>query len=437
MEIDLLIEPRWIVPIEPRASVLEQHALAVERGRIVAIAPVDTARRLWSARQRVTLPHHALLPGFINLHTHAAMTLLRGIADDLPLMRWLQERIWPAEAAHVADQFVYDGTLLACAEMLRAGVTCMNDMYFFPGAAARAALTAKLRAALGIIVIEFPSSYASDPQAYLHKGLATRDAFRGEPTLSFCLAPHAPYTVSDKSFAQVLTYGDQLEVPIHMHVHETEDEVRQSMTQHGVRPLERLARLGLLTPNLIAVHAVHLHASEVALLARHGCHVAHCPTSNLKLASGIAPLADLLDQGINVGLGSDGAASNNRLDLLAEARLAALLAKGVTGKAEVVPAASALEMLTINAARALGIEHRVGSLVAGKSADLVAIELAAPEVTPCYDVVSHLIHAASREHVSHVWVNGELVVDGGQLTHLDPQELAAKAEAWGHKLKSH
>ena len=256
---------------------------------------------------------------------------MRGLADDLPLMEWLNEHIWPAEAKHVSPEFVYDGTLLACAEMLRGGVTCFNDMYFFPEQAARAALDAGMRAALGMICIEFPTRYAADAQDYLRKGLAARDRYREEPLLSFCLAPHAPYTVSDRSFEQIVTYADELEIPIHMHLHETQDEIRESMTRFGVRPLERMHRLGLLGPGLIAVHAVHLTEQEIDLLAGQGASVAHCPSSNLKLASGIAPVARFVERGLNVGLGTDGAASNNRLDLFEEMRIAALLAKARLG----------------------------------------------------------------------------------------------------------
>ena len=326
--VDTVIEARWVLPVEPRRSVLADHAVVITGGRIVAVLPAAEARVNYSPRHHVTLADHALIPGLINLHTHAAMTLMRGLADDLALMDWLNRYIWPVEMRHVSEDFVYDGTRLACAEMLRGGVTCFNDMYFFPRATARAALEARMRAVVGLIVIEFPSPYASDAQDYLNKGLAIRDELRNEPLLGFCFAPHAPYTVSDQSLRQVATYAGELELPVHMHIHETRDEIDQSLQSHGVRPLLRLGRLGLLGPGLIAVHAIHLEPSEIDLLARHGCHVAHCPSSNLKLASGLAPVGALLAANVNVGLGTDGAASNNRLDLFAEMRLAALLAKG-------------------------------------------------------------------------------------------------------------
>jgi 5-methylthioadenosine/S-adenosylhomocysteine deaminase len=362
------------------------------------------------------------------------MTLMRGLADDRPLMEWLRSYIWPVETQIVSPAFVHDGTLLACAEMLQSGITCFGDMYFFPEAAAQAALEAGLRAAIGMIVIEMPSPYAGDARDYLAKGLAMRDAMRDEALLSFCMAPHAPYTVSDATLERVATYAAELDVPVHMHVHETEDEIRESLATHNARPLARLQRLGLLGPGLIAVHAVHLAPDEIDLLARHGCNVAHCPTSNLKLASGIAPVADMIARGINVGLGTDGAASNNRLDLLSEMRLAALLAKGASGSATAVPAHRALHMATLAGAKALGLDARVGSLTPGKRADMTAIRLSGIELAPLYDPVSHLVYAAGREHVTHVWVDGKPRVENGALTGIDVRELALKAAHWREKI---
>ena len=432
--IDTLIEAQSIVPIVPVNTTLRDHSIALQSGRIVALLPTAEANTRYEPRNRVTLPNHVLIPGLVNAHTHAAMALMRGIADDLLLMTWLNDHIWPAEAAHVSPSFVYDGTLLACAEMLRAGVTCFNDMYFFPDAAARATVDAQMRAVLGMILIEFPSAYAGDADAYLHRGLETRDAFRDQPLLKFCLAPHAPYTVSDKSFAKVLTYSDQLNVPIHIHVHETIDEINQSQAQHGVRPLERLSRLGLLGPNFVAVHAVHLTPMEIALLAQQACHVVHCPTSNLKLASGIAPCADLLKAGVNVALGTDGAASNNRLDMFAEMRLAALLAKGSSGAADSVPAHQALTMATLNGARALGVDDEIGSLEIGKAADIVAVDLSSVETAPCYDMASHLVYAASREHVSHVWIAGKMLLENRAAPHLDLEAIRSNTQTWRDKI---
>ncbi|HEY6282076.1 MAG TPA: TRZ/ATZ family hydrolase [Burkholderiales bacterium] len=430
---DTLIDAGWVIPVEPRA-VLRRHSLAIRDGIIEAILPTGKAHAQFHGDRVVQLENHALIPGLINLHTHAAMTLMRGLADDLPLMEWLNQHIWPAEAKHVSQQFVHDGTLLACAEMLRGGITCFNDMYFFPEAAAKAAVTAGMRAAIGIIVIEFPSNYAGDPEDYLNKGLAARDELRSQPLLSFCMAPHAPYTVSDKTFKKLLTYAQQLDLPIHIHLQETQHEIQQSLEQYKIRPLERLHKLGLLGPNFIAVHAVHLTSQEIALLANQSCNVAHCPSSNLKLASGFAPVASLLDHGINVGLGSDGAASNNRLDLFEEMRLAAMLTKAVSSRADALPAHQALQMATLNGARALGLDSKIGSLVQGKAADITAVDFSGLELSPCFDPVSHLVYAAGREQVSHVWVNGKLLLDNRQLTTLSAQELAAKARYWQEKI---
>lgn len=406
--VDQVIDARWIVPVEPAGTILENHSLVIEGTTIADLLPTLEASLRYAGKEHLELPEHILIPGLVNLHTHAAMVLLRGFADDMPLMRWLQERIWPAEGRHISPAFVRDGTLLACWEMLRGGITCFNDMYFFPGSAAMAALEAGIRAVLGITVFEFPSAYGCNAEDYLDKGLAARDEFRDEALVSFCLAPHAPYTVSDRTFERVAMLSAQLDLPVHLHVHETTEEIQGSLKEHGVRPLARLQRLGLLGPGLIAVHAVHVDDIEIDLLAANGCQVAHCPTSNLKLASGFSPVGRMLAAGIGVGLGTDGAASNNRLDLFQEMRMAALLAKATSGDASTLPAHQALSLATLGGARALGLSEHIGSLVAGKQADLVAVELADWVMQPCYDPVSHLVYVAGREQVSHVWVGGRL-----------------------------
>ncbi|MRR49678.1 MAG: TRZ/ATZ family hydrolase [Rhodocyclaceae bacterium] len=434
--IDELITARWIVPVEPANVILENHALAVDRGRILALLPVAEATQRFQARLTTALDQHLLTPGFVNLHTHAAMALFRGFADDLPLMRWLQEHIWPAEGKLVSPEFVRDGTLLASAEMLKGGITCFNDMYFYPEAAAEAASQLGIRAALGILAIEFPTRYAADADDYLRKGLAIRDSLLDNPLISFCLAPHAPYTVANGTFERVVTLAAQLDLPIHIHVHETCDEIDSSLVQHGVRPLERLHRLGVVGPNLIAVHAVHLESEEIRLLAEHGATVAHCPTSNMKLASGIAPVAHMAAKGLRVGLGTDGAASNNRLDLFHEMRHAALLAKVSSGDATALDAHSVLRMATLYGATALGLEGKIGSLEAGKAADLCATRLDSWEIQPCFDPVSHLIHAAGREHVTDVWVNGKKVVNQGNVISLNEFKLLDSLRIWQNKIPS-
>jgi len=335
----------------------------------------------------------------------------------------------------VSADFVLDGTMLACAEMLKGGTTCFNDMYYFPEASAKAALTVGMRAAIGMIVIDFPTSYASDADDYLAKGLAMRDEHRQHPLLSFCFAPHAPYTVGDKTFTNILTYAEQLDLPIHIHLHETDDEVRNSLKTTGLRPIARLHQLGLLSPNLIAVHMIHLTPEEIRQFGSQGCSVAHCPSSNLKLASGFAPIPSLLNQGINVGLGTDGAASNNRLDMFEEMRIAALLAKALSSRAEELPAHQVLQMATLNGARALGLGERTGSLVAGKIADITAVDFSSLELLPCYDPASHLIYSAGRQHVSHVWVNGKMLLNEGQFTTLDEESLCHRAEFWQERIR--
>ncbi len=428
--VDLLVEPNWIIPVEPFGTVLRDHALAVNQGRIHSVLPIGEARAALAPREHVRLPGRVLLPGFINAHTHAAMALLRGYADDLPLMRWLEERIWPAERAWISPDFIRQGTTLAAWEMLRGGITCFNDMYFFPDAAAEAARAAGIRAVLGVTVIEFPTAYATDAEDYLAKGLAIRDTWRDEPLITFALAPHAPYTVSDKTFERIAVLAAQLDAPIHVHLHETLAEVHDSVRLHGLRPLERLHRLGLLSPALIAVHAVHLTEDEIGLLAEHGCSVVHCPTSNMKLASGVAPVTRLLDEGVRVALGTDGAASNNRLDIQREMREAALLAKVSTGDATTVDAHRALHMATLAGASALGLERQTGSLVPGKWADMCAIRLDHWLAQPCYDPASHLVHVAGRSDVTHVWVAGNMRLCDGEPLGISKDALITISNSW-------
>jgi 5-methylthioadenosine/S-adenosylhomocysteine deaminase len=432
-KIDLLIRAAHVVRVAPRGS-LSDYAVAVNDGRIVSVLPATEALARYDAHEVVNLDRHVLIPGFVNLHCHAAMTLMRGIADDRPLMSWLQDHIWPAEALHVSDEFVHDGSLLAMAEMLRGGITCVNDMYFFPEATARAALRAGMRAALGVIAVEFPSAYAPDAAGYLQKGLATRDAYQGEGLLTFTLAPHAPYTVADEMLKHMAVLAEELDLPIHMHVHETAAEIEQGVAQYGMRPFERMRRLGLVSPRLIAVHSVHLDDAELDLMALEGVSVAHCPSSNLKLASGIARVADMRLRGIRVGVGTDGAASNNRLDVMTEMRTAALLAKVSSGDASTVKAIEALEMATIEGARALGLDEHIGSITPGKWADLAAVELSSVENLPCYDPVSHLVYAAGRENVSHAWVAGSARLAERRLVGLDEQDIRDKALWWQKKI---
>ncbi|WP_142811460.1 TRZ/ATZ family hydrolase [Tepidiphilus olei] len=433
---DTLILPRWLLPMEPAGALLTGHAVAVRGDTILDVGPADELERRWRPRERVELPEHVLLPGLINAHTHAAMTLLRGVGDDLPLRRWLEEAIWPREAALMSEEFVHDGTLIAAAEMLRGGITTAVDMYFYPEAAARAFTALGMRAVLGITAIDFPTPYAADADEALAKGLAVRDAWREEPLVSFVLAPHAPYSVSDETLERIATLAAQLDLPVQIHLLEAAQEREESLARHGETPLQRLDRMGLLGQGLIGVHAVHLTESEIALLAERGAALVHCPTSNMKLASGIAAVPRWLEAGIPVGLGTDGAASNNRLDLFQEMRHAALLAKVGQGRADVLPAMQILELATIDAARALGLEHRLGSIRPGKAADLVAVALDAVETQPCYDPCSHLVFVAGREHVSDVWVAGRRRVSGKiLLLQENNRPLSALAQNWRQRIQ--
>lgn len=433
---DLLIEAGWVVPVAPKGAVLADHAVAVAEGRILAVLPCTEARARFLPAEVVSRPEGVLIPGLVNLHTHNPMTLLRGVADDLPLMPWLQEHIWPIEAAVMAPDFIADGIELAVAEMLRGGTTTCNENYFFPDVQAQTYARLGFRAAIGLPVIEFPSPWARTTAEYFDKALETFDAWRGHPLLRFAFAPHAPYTVSDASFERIAMLAAQLDLPVHCHVHETAQEIEDSRREHGQRPLARLDRLGLVDARLIAVHMTQLTEGEIRLCAERGVHIAHCPQSNLKLASGFCPVEALRRAGANVGIGTDGCASNNDLDMVEEMRHAALLAKTVAGDARALDAASALEAATLAGARALGLEEEIGSIEPGKQADLVCIELSPLELQPCYHVISHLVYAASRRDVRDVWIAGRSRLCDYRLVDVDAEALGAKARAWARRIAS-
>lgn len=432
--VDTLIEARWLLPMAPRRRLLEDHAVAIRAGRIVGLAPIAEAQMRWQASDVVRLPRHALLPGLVNAHTHVAMNLFRGMADDLSLMDWLQGHIWPTEQRWVDPDFVRVGTRLACAEMIRGGTTCFNDMYFFPAETAETAVAMGLRASIGHVIIDFPTRYAQNAEEYLAKAEALQLRFSDMARVHGMLAPHAPYTVGDATLERVMALAARLDLPIHMHIHETAAEVAQSVEQYGLRPLVRLERLGFLSPRLLAVHMTQLDEAEIALCAARGVKVVHCPQSNLKLASGLAPVHRLLQAGVTVALGTDGAASNNDLDLLNELQTAALLAKAVAGAATALPAWDALEMATLNGARALGLEREIGSLEPGKAADCIAVDLDHPATQPLYSVASQLAYAAGRDQVSDVWVAGRRLLAGGAFTRLDWPALRDEAEQWRRRI---
>ncbi len=429
-EIDLLIHARWVIPVNGEQPVLDAHSVAVNGGLIVDIVPSDTARQLYLPKDEVLLANHALIPGLVNAHGHAAMALLRGAADDMPLHTWLHDHIWPLEGRWVSEEFVYQGTQLAIAEMLLSGTTCFADMYFFPDAAARAAKEAGMRAQLAAPVLDFPTIWANDADEYIRKATQLHDTYRNHSLISVAFGPHAPYTVSDAPLRKIATLAEEMDVPIHMHVHETAQEISDAVAAIGKRPLQRLVDLGLVSPRLLCVHATQLSDDEIALLAETGASVIHCPESNLKLASGFCPTGLLAKAGVNIALGTDGAASNNDLDMFSEMRTAALLAKAVASDASVIPALQALQIATINGAKALGMDHRIGSLESGKCADIVAVDMQAINAMPLYNPLSHLIYSTNSSQVSHVWVAGKLLVDNRQLTTLDLGTLRAQTGAW-------
>jgi 5-methylthioadenosine/S-adenosylhomocysteine deaminase len=433
--IDTLIEVRWLVPVEPDGVVLENHAVAIAGDRIAAILPIADARARYTPRERVELGEHALIPGLVNAHTHNPMTLMRGLADDLPLMRWLKEHIWPAEAKAIGPEFVRDGVELAVAEMLRGGTTCCNENYFFPDVQAATYRRLGFRAMVALPIIEFPSAWAQTRDEYFDKGLAVHDEFRGEPLIGTSLGPHAPYTVSDASFERIRVIADQLDIPVHLHLHETAQEIEDARRQHGARPFARMQALGLVNDHLIAVHMTQLTDAEIAACAEYGVSVAHCAESNLKLASGFCPAEKLRRAGVNLALGTDGCASNNDLDMFGEMRTAALLAKAVANDASALDAASALRAATLAGAKALGWEARIGSIELGKEADLVAIRLDEIETQPMYDVISQIVYAAGRHQVSDVWIAGARKLRDRSLVDLDPADLREKARRWHDRLR--
>lgn len=435
--VDLVAEARWVLPVEPDDAVLEQHAVVVDGGRIVAIAPIAAARARWAPRERVELGGHLLMPGLVNAHTHSPMSLLRGLADDLPLMEWLEGHIWPVEAAVMGAEYIRDGVELAIAEMLLGGTTCINENYFFPDVIGATCRRLGFRACVGLPVIRFPTAWAKSDDEYFERALETHDALAGSPLLTTAFAPHAPYTVTDAGFERIRVLADQLDIPVHLHAHETAGEIEASRREHGVRPLQRLTRLGIVNDRLIAVHMTAVTEAEIAQCAEAGVSVVHCPESNLKLASGFCPAEAFRAAGVNLAIGTDGCASNNDLDMFGELRTAALLAKAVAGRADAFKAPFALRAATLNGARAMNLEREIGSLEPGKQADMIAVRVAGElGFQPLYDVRSQLAYAGNRQAVSDVWIAGRRQVRGGELLHLDRAELLAKARRWRDRIRS-
>ena len=431
---DLLIEAGFVVPVVPHGVVLEHHAVAVTGGRIVAVLPVPEARLRFAPRETVSRPDAALIPGLVNAHTHNPMTLLRGVADDLPLKVWLQQHIWPIEAAVIGSDFVADGITLAIAEMLRGGTTCVNENYFFPDVQAATYKRHGFRARVGLPVIDFPTAWAASDDEYFDKADEVHDQWRDDALIATAFAPHAPYTVNDANFERVRMLADQLDIPVHLHLHETAQEVEQSLEKHGQRPIARLDRLGLVNERLIAIHMTQLTEAEMHLCAERGVSVVHCPESNLKLASGFCPACALERAGVNLAIGTDGCASNNDLDMFSETRTAALLAKAVAQDAAALDAFSALRAATLGGAKAIGFDDRVGSIEPGKEADLVCVDLSALETQPLHHVVSQLIYATGRQQVSEVWIAGRARLRQRMLVDIDIEGVLSNARQWRERI---
>lgn len=432
--VDEIIYPRWIIPVDKHDSVLDGHGIAVDGGNIVAVDTRENISASFTSERTVQLEDHILIPGLINAHTHAAMTLLRGYANDMPLQQWLSEHIWPAESRWVDERFVEAGTNLACAEMIRNGITCFNDMYYFPDTVARQSELAGLRVCVGMIVLEFPTVWAQDADQYIQKGIDVYDQLRSSSLASACFAPHAPYTVGCETLLKIAGLSEEMACPVHIHLNETAQEIEESRQRYGESPIERLDRHGLINERLNAVHMTWITSEEIQLCAQRGVSITHCPESNLKLASGMCPVADLLEAGVNVAIGTDGASSNNDLDMIGELRTASLLAKGVSGNPGTMNAYTSIRAATLNGAAALGIDKTTGSIEKGKSADLTAVDITGLSTQPLYDPVSQLAYCASREQVSDVWVNGRRLLDSGILTTIDRDRVIAHAREWRNKI---
>jgi 5-methylthioadenosine/S-adenosylhomocysteine deaminase len=424
-----------VIPVIPAGQVLKEHAVAITNGRISAVLEHAQAREL-DASETIELPGHALLPGLVNCHGHAAMSLLRGYADDLPLMPWLEQHIWPVESQYVGEEFVHDGVNLALAEMLRSGTTCFSDMYFFPNITAECCLNAGLRAQLAFPIFDFPSAWGTDADDYISKGLALRDTYKHSELLHIVFGPHAPYTVSTQALEKVAMLAAQLDLPVHIHLHETAQEVIDAEAVNGQRPLQSLAEIGLIGPRTQCVHMTELDGEDIKLLAAAGASVIHCPESNMKLASGCCPVTDLQAAGVNVALGTDGAASNNDLSMFGEMRAAALLAKLNDGDASSLPASTALSMATICGARALGLQDQIGSVEIGKQADLIAVDLSVIESQPVYNAISQLVYATHTSQVTHSWVAGRNLMCDRELTTINTATIKAQTHSWAEKISA-
>ncbi len=429
-KIDLLISARWVLPIAPENRVLENHAVAIEKGRIIDVLPYEQVAAKYVANNTQHYDHHVLMPGLVNAHAHTPMNLFRGLADDLNLMDWLKHHIWPAEAKLIDANSVRVGSTLAIAEMLRTGTTCFNDHYMFPQITAEVVKETGIRACLGLQMMDVPTQWAKDGVEALQKGLSLYNASEPHARISWAWAPHAPYTTTDTTFKKLIDINKSLQLPIHIHLHETQQEVTDSITQYHKRPIKRLYDLGLLSPRFIGVHMTQVNKEDIEIMQATGMHTVHCPESNLKLASGIAPIHTLLNAQLNVALGTDGAASNNDLNMFGELQTAALIAKVHAQDPTALPAHRVLEMATIHGASALGLEKEIGSLEVGKVADMITIDLSAYFTQPIYNPISHLVYAANALQVDTVWVEGNLLLSNGKLSNIELEGLLKDIQHW-------
>lgn len=433
-KVNQLIEARWGVPMShPHPEIMEHWAVAVSEGVIVATGPADRLKQIYTSDEHIQLTKHVLLPGFINAHAHSPMVLLRALSDDVRLKNWLEDCIWPAEKSLISQSFIEDGMCLAIAEMLRTGTTCINEHYFMPSIAAQTCQTMGMRAVIGLWVGDIQLPWAPSVDACFEAGLTLLDQAQFSDIIQFSWAPHSPYLLNDTELKKLASYSHSTQLPVHIHCHETQHEIEHSMRTLGLRPLARLAASGLLNEKLILVHMVETNQEDLAQLVTAGAHVITCPKSNAKLASGHAPLLEIRSAGVNVGLGTDSAASNNSLDMLEECRMMALLNKAVTRNPAALSAYECLYAATMGNAHALGLEAQVGSIDVGKKADLIAFNLDSLNTYPHHHPIAQLVYAAHSQQISHVWTQGRLRIKEGSFVDIDEQKLKRIAKHWSDK----
>ena len=434
---DLILTANALVSVTETFTA--QNSIAIKEGKIIAIDSFEQLSSQYQCDNVHSLPHHILMPGLINAHGHSAMSLLRGFADDMPLMDWLENKIWPLEQQFVDPEFVFDGSQLAIAEMLRSGTTCFSDMYFFPDACAQAVQQTGIKAQLSFPVFDFPSAWGNGPDDYLSKGEALIQQFSQHSRLSIVPGPHAPYTVSDQVLLDAKQLANRYQTGLQMHLHETEFEVNDAVSSNGIRPIQRLLELGLLDKSFQAVHMTCLNAEDIAICRDTELSIVHCPISNLKLGSGFLPLQAVVKADINIALGTDGAASNNSLNMFNELQTAALIAKGSAKDPSLLPARQAIAMATLYGAKALGLEQSTGSIAVGKDADIIAIDISQLEQQPHFDTLSLLTYSNIGPRVSHSYVQGKCLMQDYQFTaasKLDIDAITARAKYWQDKIST-